>query len=157
MCPRNRRNRSRAASRGGFSLIEILVVLAIFAIATAVVMPFTGRLLDQATAHAVFFEFQRDVSALRRESNRTGEALRLIDPEVRPDPARGDRRIALRRPWRYTMAPALDIAEGGACGATTVNLLERDTVVMTLRTDRGDCRFSRLQTTAAPPREPSSQ
>lgn len=157
MCRPDRRNRPDVADRDGFSLIEILVVLAIFAIATAVVMPFTGRLLDQATAHAVFFEFQRDVSALRRESNRTGESLRLIDPQARPDLDQGDRRIALRRPWRYTMAPALDIAEGGACGATTVNLLERDTVVMTLRTDRGDCRFSRLQTTAAPPREPSSQ
>jgi hypothetical protein len=119
-------------------------------------MPFTGRLLDQATAHAVFFEFQRDVSSLRREANRTGAGLRLIDPEAAIDASRGDRRIALRRPWRYTIAPALEIAEGGACGATTVNLLETDRVVMTLRTDRGDCRFSRLQTTEARPREPSS-
>ena len=152
-----RLSRRSAQPSDGFSLIEILVVLAIFAIATAVVMPFTGRLLDQATAHAVFFEFQRDVSALRREANRTGAGLRLIDPAAPNDPARGDRRIALRRPWRYTIAPALEIAEGGACGATTVNLLETDTVMMTLRTDRGDCRFSRLQTTAAPPRESSSR
>lgn len=152
-----RPSRRPTRSPDGFSLIEILVVLAIFAIATAVVMPFTGRLLDQATAHAVFFEFQRDVSALRREANRTGAGLRLIDPAAPIDLAQGDRRIALRRPWRYTMAPSLEIAEGGACGVTTVNLLETNTVIMTLRTDRGDCRFSRLQTTAAPPREPSSR
>lgn len=157
MSRRTRNDRTHASRKRGFSLIEILVVLAIFAIATAVVMPFTGRLLDQATAHAVFFEFQRDVSALRREANRTGAGLRLIDPAAPIDATRGDRRVILRDPWRYTIAPALDIAEGGACGATTVNLLDRDTVIMTLRTDRGDCRFSRLQTKAAPPREPSSR
>ena len=58
--------------RGGYSLMEILVVLAIFALSTAVIMPSTSRMLDQTTAHAVFFEFQRQVSDLRREANRTG-------------------------------------------------------------------------------------
>ncbi len=47
------------SSRAGFSLIEILVVLAIFALSAAVIMPSTSRMLDQATSHAVFFEFQK--------------------------------------------------------------------------------------------------
>ncbi|WP_374037451.1 Tfp pilus assembly protein FimT/FimU [Brevundimonas staleyi] len=138
------------------SLLEILVVLAIFAMGTAVIMPSSAKMLDQATAHAVFFEFQREVSDLRREANRTETPIRLIDPQVQPDPALGERRVRLREPWRYTMAPTLEIDEGGACGTTTANLLNGDRVVMTLRTDDGTCRFSRLQTTAAPPREPSS-
>lgn len=138
------------------SLLEILVVLAIFALGTAVIMPSTARMLDQATAHAVFFEFQRDVSAMRREANRTETPIRLIDPQVEADPARNERRIQLRAPWRYTLAPALDIDEGGACGAASANLLNGDEVVMTLRSDDGTCRFERLQTTAAPPRESSS-
>ena len=139
------------------TLIEILVVLAIFALATAVIMPSTSRMLDQATAHAVFFEFQRDVSNLRREANRTGVPIRVIDPAAEAEPARGDRHIILREPWRYTIAPALEIAEGGSCGPTMVNLLTGDRVVMTLRAEDGACRFIRLQTTAAPPREPSSR
>lgn len=136
--------------------MEMLVVLALFAMATAIIMPSTARMLDQATAHAVFFEFQRDVSDLRREANRTGIPIRLIDPEARPDIVLGDRKIRLRDPWRYTIAPALEIAEGGSCGAAAVNLLNRDTVVMTLRTDDGTCGFSRFQSAAGPPPASSS-
>lgn len=135
--------------------MEILVVLAIFAMAVAVIMPTTSRMLDQATAHAVFFEFQRQVSDLRREANRTGAAIRLVDPAAAP--GEDDRTVTLREPWRYTVAPALDIAPGGACSPTTANLLNGDRVVMTLRAQDADCRFIRQATAAAPPRAPSPQ
>lgn len=158
------------SSRAGFSLIEILVVLAIFALSAAVIMPSTSRMLDQAASHAVFFEFQKQVSDYRREANRTGVAIRLADPEA----ARGgspqaggapegasddwvDRTVTLRSPWRYTMAPALDIAAGGGCSDTTANLINGDRVVMTLRTAGGDCRFIRLQSAVEPPRGSSSR
>ena len=130
-------------ARGGYTLIEVLVVLAIFALSTAIIMPSTARMLDQTTSHAVFFEFQRQVSDLRREANRTGEPVRIVDPSMpRVD---GDRLLELRTPWRYTLAPALDIAEGGACSTVSANLINHDRVVMTLRTDNGTCRFIRLQ------------
>ncbi len=147
----------RAGGRAGFSLIEILIVLTLMALATAIIMPGMSRMLDQATAHAVFFEFQRDVSNLRREANRSGTPLRLVDPATAIDPDAGDRRIVLRDPWRYTIAPAMEIAEGGVCAPTTVNLLNSDRIVMTLRSDTPDCRFSRLQTTAARPPARSSR
>jgi prepilin-type N-terminal cleavage/methylation domain-containing protein len=132
--------------RGGYTLIEVLVVLAIFALSTAIIMPSTARMLDQTTAHAVFFEFQRQMSDLRREANRTGEPLRVVDPSM--PKVEGDRLLELRAPWRYTLAPALDIAEGGGCSTTSANLINQDRVVMTLRTEDGTCRFIRLQ---APP------
>ena len=69
-------------ARGGYTLIEVLVVLAIFALSTAIIMPSTARMLDQTTSHAVFFEFQRQISDLRREANRTGEPLRVVDPSM---------------------------------------------------------------------------
>ena len=149
--------RHAEASRAGFSLMEILVVLVILALSTAIIMPSTSRMLDQATSHAVFFEFQREVSDLRREANRTGIALRLVDPETDTPLPEGDRTITLREPWRYTLAPPLLIAEGGACSPATANLVNGDTVVMTLRSQDPNCKFIRLQTTAAPPRESSSQ
>lgn len=153
--------------RAGFSLIEILVVLAIFAMSAAVIMPSTSRMLDQATSHAVFFEFQKQISDYRREANRTGVALRVADPEAASSadrllPGLGgtaadvQRTVTLRSPWRYTLAPTLNIEAGGACSAATANLINGDRVVMTLRTSEGDCRFIRLQTGAAPPRVSSS-
>lgn len=130
----------------GYTLIEVLVVLAIFGLSTAIIMPSTARMLDQTTSHAVFFEFQRQVSDLRREANRTGEAVRVVDPSMPKTEA--DRLIKLRAPWRYTLAPALDIAEGGGCSSVSANLINQDRVVMTLRTDDGGCRFIRYQTAA---------
>lgn len=154
-------------ARAGFSLIEVLVVLAIFAMSAAVIMPSTSRMLDQATSHAVFFEFQKQISDFRREANRTGVALQVADPEAAlsangllPGSGEADvdaqRTVTLRSPWRYTLAPALDIEAGGACSAATANLINGDRVVMTLRTSEGDCRFIRLQTRAALPRVSSS-
>lgn len=157
-------------ARAGFSLIEILVVLAIFALSAAIIMPTTSRMLDQATSHAVFFEFQKQVSDYRREANRTGIAVRMTDPEAarlertrsggdapRQSDDMSERTVTLRSPWRYTLAPALDIAAGGVCSAATANLINGDRVVMTLRTSGGDCRFSRLQSVAGRPLGSSSQ
>lgn len=125
-------------------------------------MPSTSRMLDQATSHAVFFEFQEKVSNLRREANRTGVAIRLIEPvsqNLANSVSEGEtpRTIELREPWRYTLAPAMDIAAGGVCSPTTANLINGDRVVMTLTARNGDCRFIRLQTVAAPPRVSSSR
>ena len=140
-------------TRGGYTLIEILVVLAIFALSTAIIMPSTARMLDQTTSHAVFFEFQRQMSDLRREANRTGTSLRVVDLSMRK--TEDDRLLELRPPWRYTLAPALDIAEGGGCSTASANLINQDRVVMTLRTDDGTCRFIRLQTPPAKARPAS--
>ena len=137
--------------------MEILVVLTIFALSTAVILPSTSRMLDQATSHAVFFEFQKQVSDLRREANRTGVPIRLVDPSAPLPLPDGDRTVTLRNPWRYTLAPALEIAEGGVCAPTMANLVNGDRVVMTLRMDDPSCQFTRQQITAAQPREPSSQ
>ncbi len=147
----------RRADRCGFTLVEILVVLAIMALATAIILPSTSRMLDQATAHAVFFDFQRQVSELRREANRTGAPLRLLDPEAAPSDPETDRTVNLKSPWRYTLAPTLEIAPGGVCSVTTANLVNEGRVVMTLVSDGGTCQFIRQQTTAARPPEPSSR
>lgn len=142
--PANAKARFGAYGRAGFSLIEILIVLAVLALASAIIMPNSTRLLDQATSHAAFFEFQRQVSDMRREANRTGVALRVLDPSIQPD-GPDERVVELKAPWRYTLAPALEIAAGGACSPTTANLINGDRIVMTLRMDDISCRFSRLQ------------
>jgi prepilin-type N-terminal cleavage/methylation domain-containing protein len=155
--PMSLRIRRAKPPRAGVTLIEILVVLAIMGMAAAVIMPATSRTLDQATSHAVFFEFQRQVSELRRQANRTGDDLRLIDPQMTGPRAVGDRTVILREPWRYTVAPAMEIAEGGVCAPASVNLVKGDDVIMSLRSRDADCQFIRLQTTAVPSRPPASR
>lgn len=141
----------------GFSLMEILVVLVILALSTAVIMPSSARMLDQATSHAVFFEFQREVSDLRRQANRTGIAASIVDPATAAPLPEGAHIIRLRAPWRYTVAPALEIAEGGVCEPASVNLIRDDTIVMALRSDAANCQLIRQPTGAQRLTGPSSQ
>jgi len=56
-----------ARLKAGNSLMEMLIVLEI-AIAIALVMPRGQAMLDGMTAHAVFFDFQRQMLDLRREA-----------------------------------------------------------------------------------------
>lgn len=125
--------------------MEILVVLVIMAVSTAIIMPSSARMLDQATAHAVFFEFQREVSDRRRQANRTGVGVIIVDPATPLPLPEGAEIIPMRKPWRYTVAPALDIAEGGVCAPVSVNLIKDDTIVMSLQSTGANCRFIRIQ------------
>ncbi len=137
--------------------MEILVVLVILGLSTAIIMPSSSRMMDQATSHAVFFEFQKEVSDLRRQANRSGVGVTVVDPAT-PRPLPEDVRvIPMRAPWRYTVAPALIIGEGGVCASASVNLIKDDTVVMALQSDGTNCRFIRLQRGARPLARPSSQ
>jgi prepilin-type N-terminal cleavage/methylation domain-containing protein len=147
----------KLAKRRGFSLLEILIVLVIMAISTAIILPSTSRMMDQAMSHAVFFEFQRDVSGLRRSANRTGVGVLLVDPARAALNVPGETAILLRAPWRYTLAPDLNIAEGGMCSSATANLIRDDRVVMTLRTAAADCRFTRVPTAEQQIQRSSSQ
>lgn len=125
--------------------MEILVVLVIMAVSTAIIMPSSARMLDQATSHAVFFEFQREVSEFRRQANRTGVGVTIVDPATPLPLPEGSEVIAMRKPWRYTIAPALEIAEGGVCAPVSVNLIKDDTIVMSLQSSGATCRFIRIQ------------
>lgn len=147
MLPRTSHREDASAgtrSRAGFSLMEVLVVLVIFGLATAVIMPSTSRMLDQTTAHAVFFEFQRQVSDFRREANRTGVSLRVIEPtphDAEVSLPEDVRVVTLKSSWTYRLVPEIMIEEGGRCSAASVNLLKNEQVVMSLRSDDGSCRF----------------
>lgn len=129
-------------SRGGFSLIEILVVLAIMALATAIVLPNGGRLMDQTIAQAVFFEFQRDVLQLRREANRSGEAITVLSTGEEPA-GTSERTLALREGWSYVLTPALTIDDAGACAPAKAVLTRSGAPIMRLRVEGADCRFTR--------------
>ncbi len=141
------RSISRRA-RAGYSLIEILVVLAIIALATAVIMPNGARLLDQAVAQSVFFELQRDLLELRREANRTQSAILLRSASEREADAPG-RVLTMRPGWSYDFAPSLEIDEAGSCSPSEIILSGDTGVVLNLRVSGRDCRLIRYLPAAA--------
>lgn len=142
--PRTERRRRRA----GVSLVEMLVVLAIMAIATGILMPSSARLLDQATAHAAFFELQREVNDLRRLAYRSGEPIRVqgtaaVEDQDQDEP--GARRLRLPASWTYALDPELLISEGGVCSSTMARLYRDGEEIMVLRMADEACRFTRLR------------
>lgn len=142
------RHRLAGEGRQGFSLMEVLVVLVIFALATSVAMPSMSRMLDQTMSHAVFFEFQRQISDLRREASRTGLPITVADLEVagrRADDDEPVRTLNLRQDWTYSLSPSLLIEAGGRCGSTSVRLMHQERMVMKLETEDGTCRFTQYR------------
>lgn len=132
----------REPLRTGYSLIEILVVLAIIALATALVVPNGSRLMDQAMAQAVFFEFQRDLLALRKEANRTQTAL--VVKAANQTPANATERVlALRAGWTYAVTPELQIDDAGACSPAEVSIRRDNVDLLNLRVDGADCQLIR--------------
>ena len=77
-----RRRRLTLAGGAGFSVLEMLIVLVVIALAVAIVMPRGAAMLDQATAHSVFFDFQRQVSDLRLKAYRSEAPLVVAEREA---------------------------------------------------------------------------
>ncbi|HEY5411077.1 MAG TPA: type II secretion system protein [Caulobacteraceae bacterium] len=132
-------------SKGGFSILEMLIVLAIMGLTAALVFPQGDVLMDRVVAHAVFFDFQRQVADLRREAYRDEVPLVLYpSPAAATSDPRG-RVIALRADWSYRLDRPVLISAGGTCSSASAVILDRNQKIMTLRTDQGDCRFIRLE------------
>jgi prepilin-type N-terminal cleavage/methylation domain-containing protein len=128
----------------GYTLLEVLVVLAIMALAVAFIAPRGEAMLDQMTARAVFFDFQRQVSDLRREAyaSQTGVALRGSD-DADPTLVKA-RAIPLRSGWTYRLTQPIVISDGGACAGGQVELLKYGRPVMHLAMADRACHFVRL-------------
>lgn len=134
----------RRRGKRGYTLLEMLVVLAIMALAVALVLPRGEAMLDQMTAHAVFFDFQRQASDLRREAyaSQTGVTLRGSD-DADPTLARAHA-IPLRAGWTYRLTQPIAISDGGACAGGAVELLKYGRPVMHLAMADRACHFVRL-------------
>lgn len=129
----------RAAAEAGFSLLEMLVVLALLALTAVVVFPSGAVMLDRVGAHAAFFDVQRQLSDLRLA------AYHAETPAVVADrPAPGAVQLTMKSGWSYSLDHPIPISEGGACGPAAVTLSRRGKVVMHLRMADAACHLLRL-------------
>jgi prepilin-type N-terminal cleavage/methylation domain-containing protein len=136
-----------AACKAGYSLIEIMVVIAIMAVASAIAVPRAASALDQVISHTVFFEFQRQVSSLRAEAFRNERAVRVVeighavvDGGVQPVQTAT---LSLRSGWTYKMSAPLLIDAGSSCSIADVDLFNSGRKIMHLESHGHDCRFIR--------------
>jgi prepilin-type N-terminal cleavage/methylation domain-containing protein len=139
------------ASKAGYSLLEMLIVLAIMAIATTLVLPSGLALTGQMTAHAEQFDFQRQILELRRQAYDQQAPFVVYPTGAAPQGDQSARVLTLRPGWSYRLTPALSISEGGVCGSSTAILLHLGAPVMRLVTADGTCAFTRLAGDAGKP------
>lgn len=131
-----------SSAQAGFSLLELLIVLALMALAVAVVMPSGAVMLDRVTAHAVFFDFQRQLSDLRLAAYRAETPVVVGDTTPDADPRA--RVLPLRTGWSYRLDHPILISEGGTCQPVLATILKHGREVMHLRMADGSCHLSRL-------------
>jgi prepilin-type N-terminal cleavage/methylation domain-containing protein len=131
-------------SRGGYSILEMLVVLALMALTLAIVLPQGAVMLDRLVIHAVQFDFQRQVSDLRREAWRSETPLDLYSTGA-ADPADANARvIPLRSGWSYRLDRPVRVSAGGVCSPASADIRKHGRVLMHLRTADTACHFIRL-------------
>jgi prepilin-type N-terminal cleavage/methylation domain-containing protein len=133
----------RLRARAGYSVLEVLVVLAIMALAVALVMPRGALMIDRMTAHAVFFDFPARVLDLRRQAYADQAPIVLYDDPAAPG--------AILAGGCWPCAPSGPTAWPSRCGSakagpagTTRRDPEGGPSVMRLAPRAGECRFIRL-------------
>ena len=132
-------------ARAGYSLMEMLIVLAIMALATAIVAPAGMALRDQIMAHTVQYEFQRAMSALRRDAYRSETATIVRGSTATRDDVPASRAVILQTGWTYRLDRPVAISAGGACSQATVDVLKDGRVAMRFKTADDACHFIRLR------------
>ena len=124
------RSSARAlALRVGFTLLELLVVLALLALATAIAMPNLERLYVSATRTSERDYVLDQVAALGREATLNGRAYVLFGnaPPPDPDEATGYAEyetylVDVPEGWRLTLERPLVVLANGVCLGGTLAL-----------------------------------
>jgi prepilin-type N-terminal cleavage/methylation domain-containing protein len=135
-----------ARGKGGFTLLEMLLVLGLMAMMAALILPRIAVQIDQAAAHSEFLKFQQQVMDLRRQSFHEGQGLRIVatgeladDPDADPPLAQ----VQLAPGWSYRLSAPIDIDAGGGCSPAEVDLIRSDKVILHLQGSGPSCRFFR--------------
>jgi len=122
----------------------MLIVLALMALAVAIVVPRGAVMLDRLVIHAVQFDFQRQVSDLRRQAYQSETPLGLYSTGAADPNDPGARTIPLRSGWSYRLDRPVRIGAGGACSPASVAIFKHGQALMHLRSADAACHFIRL-------------
>ncbi|HET9159598.1 MAG TPA: prepilin-type N-terminal cleavage/methylation domain-containing protein [Caulobacteraceae bacterium] len=132
--------------RAGFTLLEILIVLALGAAMAAIAIPRISVAIDQITAHGEFLKFQQQVMDLRRQSFHQGQGLEIVSSGEFIDDADADPPLAevkLAEGWTYKLSQPINIDAAGACTPADVDLIFNGRPRLHLQGQGATCRFLR--------------
>lgn len=122
-----------------------MVVLAIISLGVSMILPRLSNTLDQVIVHTVQFDFQRQITNLRRQAFLNEDTLVLGEPEPRTsNNATGGptEPLTLRAGWRYALRSPLIIQPNGRCSEVTAEL-RNETKPPVILLGRSDCTFIR--------------
>lgn len=149
---------SRLKARAGYSLLEMMIALAIMGLAAAIIVPRGAAALDQVVVHSVFFDFQRQISDLRATAFADQQSYDLTSSQEAPraqivilddrtnDPAQNIT-LSLRAGWQYRVSHPIRISSGGLCSDGAVDLINLGHVAAHLESHDGACHFLRVKLT----------
>ena len=126
-------------SRAGYSVLEMLVVLALMALATTIVLPQGTLMLDRLVLHAVQFEFQDRLSTYRRHAFESQQAVIVVSSGQS-----GGAVAPLRAGWSYRLERPIYITAGGACSAAKAEVRRLGRTMMHLVASDASCHLLRL-------------
>ena len=139
------------AARRGFTLLEMLFVIAIMGMVVAIALPNIKKSLSQNAIHTIFFQFQAKALEHRARAYRESQSLVLvdsgrIDPAAEPDPEADPIPVDITFPetnWTYHLSAPMKISAGGICDAVTAEVFQDGEQAMRLES-QPDCHFIRV-------------
>ena len=118
-------------ARAGFSMLEVVIALAVLSLTALLVTARASVALDQMSTHAAFQDFQTGLLRLRGEAAASRAAM-----EATPE------RLPLPAGWSFRSAAPLSADETGVCTGGEVELVRGGRVRARL-TPAGACRYLR--------------
>ena len=137
---RGRRARCRTR-RQGFTLIEMMAVLVLFAMLSAIVLPSFQRWFDGLDDRVQSTELASRLQRLHARTALLSQAF-VLTPETAAHPlADGQPAFALPAGWRLADGSALPFSAAGLCAPAALELRSR-TASLVLRVGEGSCGVS---------------
>jgi prepilin-type N-terminal cleavage/methylation domain-containing protein len=135
---------SRCGSRAGFSLLEVLITLAVIGLVMSIVMPNIPRTLESNADRRAAFHFERLVLDLRAAAFRDEQSLVVVDSgQFQDDPEIEPRQAELKfdNDWTYRLSAPLNISARGLCDPVDADLFYEGRPRMRMH-GAADCSFT---------------
>jgi prepilin-type N-terminal cleavage/methylation domain-containing protein len=134
--------------RAGFTLLEVLLAIAIMSLTVALILPNVFATQEHNKADRAFFHFRRMTLDLRATAFHEERPLVLVDTgkfveDDDAEPAVAE--IKLDDGWSYHLSAPMNISAGGVCDQVTAELSQAGQIRMRLTGDAA-CAFTRVTT-----------